>query len=103
MMAGANAFNNKWYDDRISTSPAVSMIESSVRAPHSIYKAIADNGSHKQAIRDTLTAVGMLTGLPVAPVGRPLGYLADIEQGKAQPDGAGDVVRGLITGRQPKD
>ena len=103
VMAGANAFNNKWYDDRISTSPAVSMIESSVRAPHSIYKAIADNGSHKQAIRDTLTAVGMLTGLPVAPVGRPLGYLADIEQGKAQPDGAGDVVRGLITGRQPKD
>ncbi len=99
VMAGINAFNDKWYDDRISTSPAVSAIESTVRAPHSIYKAIAEDGSTKRAVRDTLTAIGMLTGLPLAPLAKPLGYMADVNEGRTDPEGALDVARGLVTGR----
>lgn len=99
LMAGINAWNDKWYDDRISTSPAVSTIESSVRAPHSIYKAMAEDGSTKRAIRDTLTALGMVTGLPLAPLAKPLGYMADVEEGKTNPEGAVDMARGLVTGR----
>jgi len=99
IQAGINATNDKWYDDRISTSPAVSMIESAVSAPASVYKAVADDGNRKRAIRDTLSLVGLLTGLPVAPVARPLGYLSDVADDKAEPDGPVDFARGLVTGK----
>lgn len=99
VMAGINAWNDKWYDDRITTSPAVSMIESAVRSPYTVYKAISDDGSQKKAVQDTLTAIGLLTGLPAGALSRPLGYLADVNQGRAEPESALDVVRGLVSGR----
>lgn len=97
-MLVANSFNDKPYDDRISTAPAVSMIESAAKAPHSIYQAIAGEGKASRAIRDTLTLVSMLTGMPVAALGKPLGYAADLEQGRVEPSGPVDVARGLVTG-----
>jgi hypothetical protein len=102
IQAGINAFNDKWYDDRISTSPAIAAIESAVSAPKSVYSAIKDQGSKKKAIRDSLTLLGLLSGVPVAPLSRPLGYLADVQEGKADPTGAVDFVRGLLTGRGGK-
>lgn len=99
VQAGINQFNNKWYDDRISTSPAVSAIESAVSAPHSVYKAITEDGSKKRAARDALTALGLLTGLPVAPLSRPAGYLLDYADGNAEPTGPIDFARGLISGK----
>lgn len=99
VQSGINAFNEKWYDDRITTSPAVTMIESAVKAPHSVYQAISDNGSSKQAVRDSLSLLGILTGMPLAPLARPIGYSIDVSQGNAQPEGPVDFARGLITGR----
>ena len=99
IQAGINAWNDKWYDDRISSSPAVSMLESAVHTPVSVYKYIAEEGSAKRAIKDSLTLIGLLTGLPVAPLGRPLGYMADVAQGKVEPSGPIDYSRGLISGR----
>jgi GNAT superfamily N-acetyltransferase len=96
---GFNMFNDKWYDDKITTSPAVSMVESSVRAPKSVYEAIANDGNKKTAVRDALTAIGLLTGMPVAPLSRPAGYLLDVQEGKADPTGPIDFARGLITGK----
>jgi len=97
-VVAANAFNRKPYDDRMSTAPAVSMIESAASAPHSVYKAIAEEGSAKRAIRDTLTLVTITTGLPVSAFGKPLGYVADMEQGRVEPSGPVDAVRGAISG-----
>ena len=78
------------------------MIESSVRAPRSVYKAIVDEGSDKRAIQDTLSLIGMVSGYPVAPLARPLGYLADVKEGRAsQPENVIDLTRGLISGRDP--
>ncbi|WP_298015324.1 hypothetical protein, partial [uncultured Aquabacterium sp.] len=48
-----NSFNGKPYDDRMSTAPAVSMIESAARAPQSVYNAVLEDGSAKRALRDT--------------------------------------------------
>lgn len=98
-LAGINMFNNKWYDDRISTSPVVSLIESAVRAPHSLYQAMSEEGHSKRAIRDVLTLIGLVTGLPAGALMRPLGYLGDVADDKAQPQDAGDVARGLLSGR----
>ncbi len=97
-MLVANSFNRKPYDDRMSTAPAVSMIESAASAPHSIYKAIAEDGSAKRAIRDTLTLISISTGIPVAALGKPLGYVADVGQGKAEPTGPVDALRGAVSG-----
>jgi hypothetical protein len=99
VQAGINAFNDKWYDDRISTSPAVSMIESAVSAPKSVYNAITEDGSRKKAVRDTLSLLGLMTGMPLAPLARPLGYLSDVQEGNAEPTGPIDFTRGLITGK----
>jgi hypothetical protein len=98
-LAGINAFNDKWYDDRISTSPVVSLLESGARAPHSLYKAMSEDGHSKRAVRDVLTLLGLVTGLPAGSLARPLGYLADVNDGKANPEDAGDVARGLLSGR----
>jgi hypothetical protein len=97
--ATVNTFNDKPYDDRITTSPAISMIESAVSAPHSVYEAIVNDGKEKRAIRDTLSFIGLVSGLPVAPLSRPLGYLQDYSDGKARPSGPVDFTRGLITGK----
>lgn len=99
IMSGINSFNNKWYDDRIQSSPAASALESAARAPSSIYKAIAEDGSKKKAIQDAFTLLGLMSGLPVAPLARPLGYLADVSEGKAEPTGPIDFLRGITTGK----
>jgi len=97
--AGINAWNDKPYDDRMSTSPAVSMIESAVRAPKSVYQAIAGEGSWKRGAKDMLTLLGMITRLPLGQLGKPIGYALDVAQGKVEPKGASDVVRGVLSGK----
>lgn len=97
-MLVANSFNNKPYDDRMSTAPAVSMIENAAHAPQSVYKAIAEDGKASRAVRDTLTLVSLLTGVPVSALAKPLGYAADVDQGRVQPTGAADAVRGAVSG-----
>ena len=99
VMAGLNTFNDKQYDDRISASPAIQMIESAVRAPYSVYKAIADEGNQNRATRDLLTLLGMTTGVPFLPVAKPIVYLNDVNNGDADPTGPVDFTRGLITGK----
>lgn len=99
----ANSFNGKPYDDRMSTAPAISMIESAAQAPHSIYKAIAEDGRVSKAVRDTLTLVSLMTGVPAAALGKPLGYAADVEQGKVEPTGPVDALRGAVSGAASPD
>ena len=92
-------FNKNPSDDRLSLSPAVSLIESSGRAPFSVYAAIAKEGSSRKAIRDVAALLSLLFGQPAfSAAARPLGYLADVESGKIQPTGPFDFARGLVTG-----
>jgi GNAT superfamily N-acetyltransferase len=93
-----SAFNDKPYDDRLSLSPVVQSIERSAQAPVSVYNAIVNDGSKRKAVRDAMSAVGMLSGIPTGIVQRPLSYLADVDEGKADPTGPVDFTRGLISG-----
>lgn len=97
--SAVNTLNDKPYDDKLTTSPAVSMIESAVKSPLSVYKAIADGGSKKAAIRDSMSAIGLLTGIPTGPIQKPASYLADVSEGEADPTGPIDFTRGLVTGK----
>lgn len=87
------------YDDKLGASPAYSAVEATVRAPFSIVRAMQDEGSARLAVRDGLTAVGVLTGIPTGPLVRPFGYLASEEADGAPTD---ELIRGLITGRAPQ-
>lgn len=101
--AGVNSFNDKPYDDRISTSPVIATLESATGVGASVYNAIAEGKNPKRAVRDVLSVVGLLTGLPTASLARPLGYMTDVATGNAQPTGPIDATRGLITGKAGDD
>lgn len=93
-----NMMNENPSDDRMSISPAVSMIESAAKAGHDVYKAVKDDGNRRNAVRDVATLISLTTGLPATAVARPLGYLAGVEQGKVTPTGPVDATRGMVTG-----
>lgn len=97
-VAAANRFNDNPLDDRVSLSPAISLLESSVSAPESVYKAIVEDGSAQKAIRDVATLVSVATGVPLYGLARPVGYAAGVAQGKIEPTSAADAARGLVTG-----
>jgi hypothetical protein len=96
--AGINTFNKKPYDDRITTSPAISMLESAVAAPMSVYKAAVSEGSLRKAVRDVATLISITTGLPATAIARPLGYMTGISENTIAPTGPVDTARGLVTG-----
>ncbi|TXJ25378.1 MAG: hypothetical protein E6Q24_14695 [Chitinophagaceae bacterium] len=101
---GINAFNDKWYDDRIGLSPAVSSLDAVARVPYDAFKVATDQeAALKRPIKDVLTLVGLATGLPLAPLAKPIGYMTDIQQGVIEdPDNPVEFTRGLISGKAPK-
>ena len=93
-----NRFNSNPADDRFSLSPAVSLIESAVSSPYTVYKAVVADGNAQRAVRDTAAAATLLTGLPIFAAAKPLGYAAGVAQGKIQPTSTPDALRGVVTG-----
>lgn len=102
-VAAVNRFNGNPMDDRVSLSPAISLLESSVGAPESVYKAIVEDGSAQKAVRDVATLVSVATGVPVYGLARPVGYLTGIADDRIEPTGPVDFARGLITGTASPD
>ena len=96
--SAVNSLNTKPYDDRIASSPAISMLESAVRAHKSVYQAVVEDGKPSKAIRDVGTAVAVFLGLPITPLTKTAGYLADVDAGKVAPTSTADAVRGAVTG-----
>lgn len=96
--AGFARFNDNPIDDRISLSPAVSLLESSVGAPNSVYKALFADGNARTAVRDVASAISLATGLPAYAAARPLGYIAGMADDRVNPTGGLDIARGLVTG-----
>ena len=95
-----NRFNDKMYDDRLSLSPVISTLEGVAGTPYQLYRKLADDAdNNKKLTGDVLTLLGTFTGLPVAPVRKPINYLTDVSTGEAEPTGPIDFTRGLVTGR----
>lgn len=101
IQAAVNRIDDKWYNDSISTSPAVSGLEAVTRIPFHAYRfATEDEVRLKPVIQDINTVFGLATGIPLTPAAKAAGYLTDIEQGYAEePVNEADLVRGLISGR----
>jgi len=99
------AFNNKPYDDRMTTSPSVSTLEA---ATIGVGKTVINVASDDKEVtgknvRDVLTLISLVTGIPVTVLGRPIGYAIDVEAGKTKPTGPVDVTRGLVTGKASEE
>jgi hypothetical protein len=97
--AALGAFTKLPYDDRISMSPAVSVIESGLGTPAEVYQSLVDGESFNRAdTRDALNLLGVLTGTPVGALAKPLGYGVGVAQGDIEPTGPLDAARGVVTG-----
>ena len=78
------------------------MLESLVAVPFDISKTIEKEELNKNTVRDSLTLLSLMSGIPILPAAKPIGYLMDVENGNAQPTGPIDYTRGLVTGRSGK-
>jgi DNA-directed RNA polymerase subunit K/omega len=96
--AAIGAFTSVPYDDRVGGSPAISAIEAAVRTPASVYEAVAEDGDKSRAVKDVLTLMTTLTGLPFQTISRPVGYAVDVAEGDITPTSVEDYIRGLVTG-----
>lgn len=98
-----NRFNGVPYDDRLTFSPVLSVLETTAGLPAEIYKGLTkDEINTRKLAKDALTMVGTLAAIPAGPVGKPVGYLIDVNEGKANPSGPIDFARGLISGQRGK-
>ena len=97
-----NKFNDKRFDDRLSTSPMVSMLETVASTPADIVDFAQGKDNGKRVVKDIFTIVGIATGLPMGLAARPVGYLMDVEEGKTKPANAADFARGLVSGTGPR-
>jgi hypothetical protein len=101
LMAVPNAFNDKPYDDRITVSPMLGTVESSVRGVREVgLQVFTDEEIQKRDIRDLFTLFSLATDLPVGFAYRPATYLFEVNEGTARPGGVIDFTRGLVSGRR---
>lgn len=105
--ASINRFNKNPADDRVSLSPAVSLIEAGAGLPMDAYKAMQSEANARTVVRDLASAVSLATGLPATAAARPLGYLAGVQfklsQNRSAEDRAGvvDGLRDAAAGQPP--
>ena len=96
-----NVLNDKPYDDRITTSPSISALESATTGTVRAFDAILDSDKELSGknVRDVFTFLSLLSDYPLTIVGRPLSYLRDVQRGAVTPEGPIDFVRGVVTGK----
>lgn len=96
-----NRFDDKWYNDRLTVSPALSVGEKAFGGAHAVLSGeLFDEDVKKGEVKDFMTLMAVLSGLPpVAAAAKPVGYMIDVEQGNTEPSGPVDFARGVVTGR----
>ena len=101
LMVPLNALNDLPYDDRITTSPSISSIEAGSVGTVKALINVIDPGREVTGknVRDVLTLLSLVTSIPFAVLGRPVGYQVDVNRGKVDPTGLPDHLRGLVTGK----
>ena len=95
------SFTSEIYDDKLSMSPAASLIENALGIGGRL-KNIGneDKEINKQAaIRESFAAISLLTGVPLNVFAKPINYKLKIDEGKADPNTAFDILQGALTGR----
>lgn len=102
--AAVRAFNNNPMDDRLSISPAASLIETGIRGGQNIVKAARGKDvDDSRMVQDMLMTLGFVSGVPLGQFGKPAGYIANVnERDEKKPSNVFDIGRGLVAGPSPK-
>lgn len=91
-----NRFDGKMYNDRLSVAPFISTVEAVTRVPYDFWKLSQGTGDASNTAKDVLTAVAVISGLPMPT--RQVAYGVDILEGDVEPSGPVDAARGFATG-----
>lgn len=84
---------------RVLSSPASTLLQQAWRGFVASGELAAGEDVSAFQVRAIGTMLTVLTGLPIVPITRAVGYDIDVEKGKAQPTGDLDYLRGLFVGR----
>jgi hypothetical protein len=90
-------FTSAPYDDRYNP-PVFGVGDAVWKGFGDTYKAVVEDGDKSRAVQSATMTAGLITGLPLAAAGKPLGYLADMAEGDSNPENAADILRGLAGG-----
>ena len=109
LMQPLNLLDNKRYNDRITLSPSLSLINTTVAGttrfiwglPQVITgeKELSEVASGYN-IRSFITAISLFTKIPTYFAAKPIGLYVDYKQGKWEPRGPIDALRAIITGQR---
>lgn len=87
------------WNDRMPVMPVISVAERGGKAIKRVFAGAEEGEVSSAAVRDVLTLIAAVTGVPLNVPWRPAGYAIDVEKGDVEPTGGLDYVRGLLTGR----
>lgn len=101
--AAVNKFNENPMDDRVSMSPVVGFMDTTVRTSGSLIRAAqGEDVDDSRLIRDFMSTLGFLSGYPLGQFGKPVSYVTDIAEGDSRPESVVEFSRGLLGGPTPK-
>ena len=102
LMLPFNLFDDKPYNDRITISPSISLINSTVQGSMRYFINLADPNKEVKGneVRSVITLIGLIGQVPTYPFAKAIGLLHDYRDGRWIPRGPIDFVRGLVSGQK---
>ena len=100
LMVPLNMLDDKPYNDRITISPSISLINSTMQGTTRMLVNLATGKEVKgNEVRSVITLMGLIGNLPLYPFAKSIGLLHDLKDGRWVPHGPVDLIRGLVTGQ----
>jgi hypothetical protein len=90
-------FTTRPYDDRLTLSPGVGLLEGGARVGKFGSDLVSGKMDRLPMIASDLIAV--VSGVPSRAVAKPISYAINVAEGDSQPEHLGNVVSGVLTGR----
>jgi hypothetical protein len=102
LMLPFNLLDDKPYNDRITISPSISLINSTVSGSMRFFVNLADPNKDVKGneVRSVITLMGLIGQVPTYPFAKAIGLLHDLKDGRWVPRGPIDLIRGLVSGQK---
>ena len=99
MLQGATT--SQTWDDKLSVSPVVGPVEQVGAGVSAIIQSAVEGEVQKpdKIARGALTGIALYAGIPTNWLTKPLTYGIKVQEGKAAPENALDILQGVLTGR----
>lgn len=81
-------------------SPFFTAFDAAERPIKDLFAVLQGDEPSERWIKNAIVAPGYFLGLPTGQLGTTVQYLADVAEGDQNPEGAGDVAKGVIKGPQ---